>query len=120
MYNGSANQLISTLKGSAANDQIGDSGSAVVGTSNVVVMSRSWNGGAGAVTWCDGSVPVTGELSSANSLVGSVANSFIGSDIRYLPSGNQQPVDIRKLESGIYFLEIEQNRKVETRTFIKD
>ncbi len=50
---------------------------------NYVVRSPSWDSGAvinaGAVTWGSGTVGVSGEVSSANSLVGSAANDGIGS-----------------------------------------
>src|ERR1700749_274304 len=57
LYNGSTNNLISTLKGSSANDQIG-SAIFVLTNGNFLVGSPSWHNGplqgAGALTWCNG------------------------------------------------------------------
>jgi hypothetical protein len=70
-----------SLVGSTADDQVG---SYVVALTNghYVVSSRDWdNGGttdAGAVTWGDGTVGITGTVSTANSLVGSTASDEVG------------------------------------------
>jgi hypothetical protein len=49
---------------------------------NYVVGSLQWDNGAvvdaGARTWCNGSVGCTGEISAANSLVGTSTNDRIG------------------------------------------
>jgi hypothetical protein len=75
----SSNSLI----GSTANDQIGTyiSGSYVITfltNGNYVIASPYWDNGviidAGAATWINGAAPLTGTISSSNSLVGSKAN----------------------------------------------
>jgi hypothetical protein len=57
LYNGSSNALISTLKGSSANDMIGF-GVTPLKNGNYVVRSPYWHNAsvayAGAVTWCNG------------------------------------------------------------------
>ncbi|MDB6135932.1 MAG: Heme/hemopexin-binding protein [Verrucomicrobiales bacterium] len=45
---------------------------------NYVVRSPQWNDGRGAVTWGDGNAGVKGEISAANSLVGSLKGDFAG------------------------------------------
>jgi hypothetical protein len=88
-----AGNLISTLSGSSANDQVGYAGIVVVGNSNFVVNSLLWNNGpvtkAGAVTWVNGSTGLTGTVSIANSLVGTNANDMVGNfGITRLANGN--------------------------------
>lgn len=82
----SANSLV----GSAAGDSVGFNGGSVpavlvLGNGNAVFASSSWNGGIGAVTWMNGATGKLfggtssgGVVSSANSLVGSVAGDQIG------------------------------------------
>jgi len=60
---------------------------------NYVVSSRYWKNGsaddAGAVTWGDGTIGVSGEISSTNSLVGSQGYDILGSPgITALSNGN--------------------------------
>ena len=51
-------------------------------------MWQGWNGNRGAVTWCSGTAPTTGTVSSANSLVGDHGDQ-VGSDgVTALPDGN--------------------------------
>ncbi len=81
-----------SLVGSAANDQVGRF-TAAVGDDNYLVLSKNWANGtvanAGAVTWGDGSTGVRGEISAANSLVGSQADDMVGSGyLTVLANGN--------------------------------
>ncbi len=74
LYDGRSHQLISTLTGTTAGDQIGANGITEVGGSNFVVGSWQWINGAsqsaGASTWIDGTTGLNGHVSAANSLVG--------------------------------------------------
>jgi hypothetical protein len=78
-----------SLVGSSANDEVGT----LIELSNghYVVSSPDWNNGgvpnAGAVTWGDGTSGVSGEISAANSLVGSTAYDEVGS-VYTLSNGN--------------------------------
>lgn len=82
LYNGNTHALISVLKGSTANDQIGSGGIVVLTNGNFVVVSSVWDNGAitnaGAVTWCSGATGLTAVVSSSNSLVGSNVNDNVG------------------------------------------
>ena len=84
-----ANSLI----GSAASDQVGNNGVIVLNNGNYVVRSSAWDNGAvvnaGAVTWGSGTTGVKGEVSAANSLIGSTASDQIGSSgVIALNNGN--------------------------------
>jgi len=82
--------LLSTLTGSSAGDRVGLNGVVVLANGNFVVVSQQWSGGvgnAGAVTWVDGNVGLSGVVSAANSLVGSIANDTVGA-VRALGNGN--------------------------------
>ncbi len=68
-----------SLVGSAAGDGVGGSGVLPFLNGNYLVLSPSWNGAAGAVTWGSGSVGVSGEVSAANSLVGGTPGDSVGS-----------------------------------------
>ena len=63
----SANSLVGTTLG----DQVGSGGLEILPNQNYLVRSPAWSDSRGAVTWADGSSGVKGEISSANSLVGS-------------------------------------------------
>jgi len=84
----SANSLV----GSTIDDMIGGGGILQLTNGNYVVQSAGWDKGsitnAGAVTWGDGTRGVTGEISSANSLVGTSANDLIGNGVDVLTNGN--------------------------------
>jgi hypothetical protein len=71
-----------SLVGSTAGDQVGSSGVTALSNGNYVVSSWHWhNNGAsnaGAATWADGTIGVTGTISSANSLVGGTADDEVG------------------------------------------
>ncbi len=72
-----------SLAGSTLNDRVGDGGVLGVGEGNYVVSSPYWSNGlakdAGAVTWGNGSTGVAGNVSAANSLVGSQTEDGAGS-----------------------------------------
>jgi hypothetical protein len=82
LYNGATLALISRLTGSVANDSVGynNGGNAIkiLENGNFLVISTQWANGlaikAGAVTWCSAVTGCNGEVSSANSLVGSHEN----------------------------------------------
>ena len=84
--------LLSTLVGSTANDQVGEIVVALRGNSNAVTLSRKWSngglGGIGAATWIDGTNGTSGNVSSANSLIGSTLNDAALSTITPLTKGN--------------------------------
>ena len=75
----SANSLV----GSTANDQVGSAGVRDIGSGKSLVVSPNWSNGtatnAGAVTWIDAAAPITGVVSSANSLVGVNLGDGVGS-----------------------------------------
>src|SRR5688572_30586251 len=85
LFSGRNGDLISTLTGSQENDLVGANGVRPLSNGNYVVLSGSWNNGtesqAGAVTFGDGIVGISGVVSAANSLVGSSANDHIGVDV---------------------------------------
>jgi len=64
-------------------DLIGLGGITALRNGNYVVCSPYWyngdNFGSGAATWCDGSGPVSGGVTAANSLVGNGVNQSVGS-----------------------------------------
>jgi Repeat of unknown function (DUF5650)/Secretion system C-terminal sorting domain len=100
LYNGLTHALISTLKGSHANDQVGSGNSGSVAifdltNGNYVVISPNWDNGTivntGAVTWCNGITGINGVVSSSNSLVGTTANDIVGNTnipVTELTNGN--------------------------------
>ncbi|MBX3726225.1 MAG: hypothetical protein KF823_09930 [Xanthomonadales bacterium] len=85
-------ELISTLTGAMAGDCVGSHGIREVGDGNFIVLSPHFRHqgleGAGAVTWVDGDAGLSGEVSAANSLVGSSANDRIGEPQGILVLGN--------------------------------
>ncbi len=82
LFNGATGELISTLRGSSANDQIGNDGVIALTNGNYVVRSHLWDNGsitdAGAVTLGSGTSGVSGTVSATNSLVGSERNDRVG------------------------------------------
>ena len=81
-----------SLVGSSADDQVGNSVSALP-NGHYLVRCTFWDNGAlqdvGAVTWCSGTTGRTGTISSGNSLIGTVAGDKIGSGgTRRLTNGN--------------------------------
>ena len=83
-----------SLVGSSANDLVGlENLLAHFGNGNYLFLNPSWDNGsatdAGAVTFIDGQVGVTGVVSASNSLVGTSANDRVGlSRLEVLPNGN--------------------------------
>jgi len=80
---------LNSLTGSNANDYAAGTVT-VLKNGNYVVGSSTWNGGAGAATWCNGSngQPI-GAISASNSLVGTAATDAISSDgVIALTNGN--------------------------------
>lgn len=91
LYDGATHQLISTLKGSSANDKIG---TYIQSLSDdlYAVISLYWNNEtaseAGAITWCNSSTGIEGVVSISNSLVGSSTEDHVGSILIPLKNGN--------------------------------
>jgi hypothetical protein len=82
-----------SLVGSNAQDFVGNRGVTALPNGNYVVSSMNWHNGelfnAGAVTFGSGTSGVTGEVSIANSLVGSSADDLVGlQDVTALAGGN--------------------------------
>ena len=82
-----------SLVGSTPGDRIGFwNGVTQLSSGNYVVRSIFWDNGylvdAGAVTWGDGNCGLTGEISGANSLVGSMEDDRVGEEVIPLSSGN--------------------------------
>ena len=71
-----------SLLGSTGNDWVSGGGVTALTNGNYVVASPLWANGtvanAGAATWGDGTTGVSGVVSSANSLVGSTADDYVG------------------------------------------
>lgn len=94
LYDGVTNQLISRVTGTTADDRVGSGSAHEVGTSDVVVLSASWDGSgavdAGAATWIDGRAGLSGTVTAGNSLVGGTEGDSIGLDGRVglLTNGN--------------------------------
>ncbi len=88
--------LISTLRGSTANDAVGDGGVTVLPNGNFVVRSFNWNQGAatdaGAVTWGSATTGFIGgpvaTVSPGNSLVGASTDDGFPMFITPLVNGN--------------------------------
>ena len=89
LFNGATGALISTLRGSSADDQVGSEGVIVLSSGNYLVPNQSWSDGKGAVTWCSGISGVEGVVSSSNSLVGSAEGNSVGyGGVTLLTNGN--------------------------------
>jgi len=76
-----------SLVGSNNSDYVGQGVTALT-NGNYVVRSQSWSGGKGAATWGNGTTGTNGAVSSANSLVGSAANDYVGQNVTALTNGN--------------------------------
>lgn len=74
---------VNSLVGTVFNNQVGAGVVAALANGNYVVASPAWSSAtvfqAGAVTWGDGSVGRSGEVSNANSLTGDTADDQVGS-----------------------------------------
>ncbi len=84
-----------SLIGQNEGDRIGDAGVTPLTNGNYVVASSSWNGNRGAVTFCNGVAGCRGNISAANSMVGSTAGDIspgigfnIPGGVIALPNGN--------------------------------
>jgi filamentous hemagglutinin family protein len=84
--------LSNAFMGSTTSDHVGSGGTTSV-SGGMLLLSPAWNGNAGAITAYDPNAPLTGTLSSANSLVGSAAGDQVG-----------QSSGIRQFESGRLFI----------------
>ena len=60
----------------------------ILNDGNYVVLSPSWNGGEGAVTWGSESTGVSGTVAASNSLVGSTASDGTSFEVDALSNGN--------------------------------
>ena len=69
-----------SLIGSTANDRVGLSSSFSANNAfgYLLVSNTTWNGSRGAVTWMNRATPLTGEITSANSLVGANPSDLVG------------------------------------------
>ncbi|MFZ1305595.1 MAG: T9SS type A sorting domain-containing protein, partial [Ferruginibacter sp.] len=82
-----------SLVGSTMNDQVGLYVVFLFSNGSYLVRNPNWANGAqsnaGAVTWCDGTTGRTGNISNANSLVGTTSGNSIGiGTTSELPNGN--------------------------------
>ena len=82
-----------SLVGTQADDNVGNGGAVALPNGNYVVVSSAWANGsatqAGAVTLADGTLGLSGAISSDNSLVGSTNADAVGSDgITVLPNSD--------------------------------
>ena len=94
LYDGATFELISTLTGSTAGDQIGSGGITILSNGNYLVLSPQWDNGAnadaGAITWCSATTGCKGIVGAANSLVGNSSEDRLDKEggIRVLSNGN--------------------------------
>ena len=70
--------LENSLTGSQSLDAVGYGGVAALQDGNYAVSSPGWNNGMGAVTWGNGITGLTGSVSAANSLTGTLRGDRIG------------------------------------------
>ena len=87
LYKGDTHALLSVLKGSKTNDQIGIEEITILPGGNFLIKSPYWNGNNGALTWVDANVGLSGVVGPDNSLVGSSTHRTAGKII-VLPNGN--------------------------------
>ena len=76
-----------SLVGGNANDRVGES-LVLLSNGNYVIRSVTWNGMRGAATWGSGMARITGTVSSGNSLIGSMPNDRVGTNVSALSNGN--------------------------------
>ncbi len=69
-----------SLVGSQVNDRVGNGSLQNLNGTLWAATTTSWNGNRGAVTWLNNASPLTGAVSSANSLVGSTAGDLVGNN----------------------------------------
>jgi Repeat of unknown function (DUF5650)/Secretion system C-terminal sorting domain len=91
-----------SLVGTSTNDIVGSI--SPLSNNNYLIVSSFWDNGvatdAGAVTWCSGSGPVSGVISSANSLIGSSVNDRIGSNLSISLSAGNYVVNSSNWDNG--------------------
>jgi hypothetical protein len=68
-----------SLVGTAPGDAVGSGFPLLIYDGNYAIASPSWNGNRGAVTWGSGATGIAGEITAANSLVGSQPGDKVGS-----------------------------------------
>jgi trimeric autotransporter adhesin len=83
-----ANSLIGAVDG----DYVGNRGVEVLANGNYLVLSAYWHNGAaanaGAITWGNGTTGRIGVVSATNSIVGSSADDYVGTNVTTLQNGN--------------------------------
>jgi hypothetical protein len=83
---------LNSLVGTKASDYVGYLGAVALTNGNFVAVSYPWSNGvalnAGAVTWGSGATGLIGELSAANSLVGTKTYELVGYHVSALEDGN--------------------------------
>jgi len=81
-----------SLHGSSDGDRLGNYGITILANGNYVVASPNWKNGsvvnAGAATWAQGTAPIIGAVSPANSLVGTQVDDSVGMGIGVVPLSN--------------------------------
>ncbi len=81
-----------SLVGASASSFVSSTGVTELTNGNYVVQSTSWDDGGivnlGAVTWANGNKGISGEVSTDNSLHGSVASDAVGTRVVALSNGN--------------------------------
>lgn len=75
-------------QGISTGDEVGFGGVVALPSGNYVIKSPDWNGNRGAVTWGEGTVPITGGIGADTSLIGSTAGDTIGQGVTVLANGN--------------------------------
>jgi hypothetical protein len=78
---------VNSLVGSNPNDSVGVPDITPLSNGNYVVRSLSWNNNRGAVSFGDGTTGLSGQVSDANSLVGSEPNDQVGG-VAVIPFNN--------------------------------
>jgi Ca2+-binding RTX toxin-like protein len=93
LFSGATGSLITTLRGSSANDNIGSGGVSALSNGHFVINSPQWDNAstadAGAVTFGNGMTGVSGGVSATNSLIGNNNADRIGDNgVTVLNNGN--------------------------------
>ncbi len=88
VYKGIDHSLISILKGSNPNDEIGNNGITLLNNGNFLISSTKWNSGHGALTWASALTGISGVVDEHNSLVGTQSNSNPTLNILVFNNGN--------------------------------
>ena len=87
LYNGATGTLISTLVGSTPGDGIG-SDYRILPNGDYLLLSRQWNDGRGAVTYCSAFSGCSGTINATNSAVGRNPGDFDSGGVEVLPNSN--------------------------------